>query len=270
MAQVLAPPPSAVRSRRAPHRAPRAVRAAELFQGLAALPRSRDAGGQGGDIVESVLAGGIEYVRTNLLEERRLRAVWKRREGGRAIPLVLVAEDPDSEKQGFVRVLGPERDGPLRRVRSESLLELVRRTLSMSRPHAVRLLAEELDRLDAERLAGLRVRGLGTEHLYDVRLPASNQWTGLRRLVEGVSRSGWKELLTDLGYTIEQLKTGYLARFEGRPIVVVHPRAHAWMFARFDEHGHLPEGALVGHCRDLGAPYGILAAGARLRLLAAA
>lgn len=270
MSAALAPPPRAVRSRRAPHRAPRAVRAAELFQGFAALPGSRDAGGRGGDIVDTVLASGIEYARTALVEERRLRAAWKRREGGRATPLVLVADDPDSEKPGFVRVLGPERDGPLRRLRCESLLELVRRTLSMSRPRAVRLLAEELDRLDAERLAGLRVRGLGSEHLYDVRLPKSKQWADLQRLVEGVGRSGWKELLTDLGYTVEQLKTGYLARFEGRPVAVVHPRAHTWMFARFDEHGRLPEGALVGHCRDLGAPYGILAAGARLRLLAAA
>ncbi len=151
---MLAPPPVAVRSRRAPHRAPRAVRAAELFQGFAALPGARDAGGQGGDIADTVLVSGIEYARTDLLEERRLRAAWKRREGGRPTPLVLVADDPDTERPGFVRVLGPERDGPLRRVRSESMLELARRTISMSRPHAVRLVAEELDRLDAERLCG--------------------------------------------------------------------------------------------------------------------
>ncbi|MGH2878888.1 MAG: Eco57I restriction-modification methylase domain-containing protein [Solirubrobacteraceae bacterium] len=247
------------------------MRATELFQGLMALPGARDAGGQGADLAESVLVSGIEYARATAVEERRLRAAWKRREQGKATPLVLLADDPDSDRPGFVRALGPERDGPLRRVRCESLLDLVRRTVSMSRPHAVRLIAEELDRLDAERLAGLRVRGLGTEHLYDERLPKSERWPQLQELVEGVSRSGWKELLTDLGYTIEQLKgSGYLARFKGRPMIVVHPRAHAWMFARLDEDGRLPEGALVARCRDLGAPFGILAAGARLRLLAAA
>jgi len=269
MTPVLAPPPVAVRSRRAPHRALRAVRAAELLEGLAALPGSRDAGGDGNGIVASRLLAGIEYARASAVEETRLRAAWKRREKGGATPLVLLGDDP--EQAGFVRVLGPDRDGPLRRVRCESLLELVRRTLSLGRLHAIRLLAEELDRLDTERLAGLRVRGLGTEHLYKERLPRGECWPRLQTLVEGASRAGWRELLSDLGYTIEQLKpAGYLARFQGQPAVVVHPRAHAWMFARLDEDGRLPEGALVARCRELGAPYGILAAGTRLRLLAAA
>lgn len=151
------------------------------------------------------------------------------------------------------------------------MLELVRRTLSLKRLAAIRLLAEDLDRLDTERLAGLRVHGLGTEHLYDVRLPrATERWSSLAALIEGVSRAGWRELLSDLGYTIEQLKpSGYLARFEGQPVVVVFPRAQAWMFARLDDEGRLPEGALIERCRRLGAPYGILASGTRLRLLAA-
>ena len=114
------------------------------------------------------------------------------------------------------------------------------------------------------------MRGLGTEHLYGTRLPEMPRWKGLQELVQGVNRTGWRELLGDLDYTIEQLKpAGYLARFEGRPAIVVHPRANAWLFARLDEEGRLPEGALVAQCRALGAPYGILAAGPRLRLLAA-
>lgn len=260
-----------VRSRRVlPRPALRVVSALDLLHGLASLPGSRNAGGKADGIAESVLMSGIEYACATVVEETRLRAAWKRREGGGATPLVLFADDPDVERVGFVRVLGPRRDGPLRRVRAESLLELVRRTLSMERVHAVRLIAEELDRLDVERVAGLRVRGLGTEHLYGERLPkhSPKRWQELQSLSEGVSRAGWRELLSDFGYTIEQLKpAGYLAKFEGRPAIVIHPRAHAWLFARLDEEGRLPEGALVEQARALGAPYGILAAGARMRLL---
>jgi len=247
----------------------RAVSASELLDGLAALPGSRDAGGDGNGIVASRLLVGIEYACATAVEEARLRSAWKRRQGGGATPLVLFGDDP--EHAGFVRVIGPQGDGAMRRVRCESLLELARRTLSLKRLQATRLLIEELDRLDAERIAGLRVRGLGTEHLYGERLPELPRWAELRELVQGVNRAGWRELLGDLGYTIEQLKpAGYLARFEGRPAIVIHPRANAWLFARLDEEGRLPEGALVAQCRAEGAPYGILAAGPRLRLLAAA
>jgi hypothetical protein len=41
-------------------------------------------------------------------------------------------------------------------------------------------------------------------------------------------------------------------------------------FARLDEVGRLPEGALLTACETQGAPYGMLAAGTRMRLLRAA
>jgi hypothetical protein len=148
------------------------VNAYEVLEGLAALPGARDSGAAGDAIVASRLLNGIEYGSAAAVDEPKLRSAWKRRQGGGATPLVLVADD--FEQQGFVRVLGPQRDGAIRRVRSESLLGLVERTLTVSRLQAVRLLAEELDRLDTERIAGLRVRGLGTEHLYGARLPASH------------------------------------------------------------------------------------------------
>ena len=52
-------------------------------------------------------------------------------------------------------------------------------------------------------------------------------------------------------------------------MIVVHPRQSADQFARLDEAGRLPEGALVADCLASGAPYGLLAAGARMRLLRA-
>ena len=85
-----------------------------------------------------------------------------------------------------------------------------------------------------------------------------------------VSRAGWRELLNDLGYAIEPLRpAGYLAKAAGHPALVVHPHANAFLFARLDEQGRLPEGALIAACRQHGAAYGLLAAGTRVRLLAA-
>ncbi len=244
------------------------VNACQAAASLASLPGALDSGANGNGIVASCLLNGIEYATALAVDEPKLRASWKRRQGGGATPLVLVADDP--EQQGFLRVLGPQRDGPMRRVRSESLLGLIERSLSVTRLQAVRMLAEELDRLDTERIVGLKVRGLGTEHLYGSRLPASRRWAELRDIVSGTNRAGWRELLGDLGYTIEPLKpAGYLAKAAGRPAVVVHPHANAFLFARLDERGHLPEGALIAACREHGAAYGLLTAGTRLRLLAA-
>ncbi len=261
-------PPPRIPSPRGSRPPLRLVNAAELFAGIAAIAGSRDAGSNGDGIVASRLVNGIEYACTTTLEERRLRAAWKRRKGGGAAPLVLVADDPDGE--GRVQVLGPGADGPLRRIRAEALLDLAARTQALDRLEAVRQVAQEVDRLDAEGVAGLAVRGLGTEHLYGHRLPASPRWARLTELVESVPSAGWRELLGGLGYTIEDLpRRGYLARAEGAPAIVVHPRRSAAQFARLDEQGRLPEGALLADCQANAAPWGILAAGTRLRLLKA-
>ena len=127
-----------------------------------------------------------------------------------------------------------------------------------------------MGRLDAERVAGLKVRGLGSEHLYGERLPLQARWTLLRELTAGVGGAGWRALLRDLGYTISALpRRGHLCSSEGRPVLVVHPCDSAARFARLDEQGRLPDGALISACRRHGARYGLLAAGPRLRLHAA-
>lgn len=135
------------------------MNASEVLDGLAALRGARDSGADGNGIMASRLLNGIEYARAAAVEEAKLRSSWKRRQGGGATPLVLVADDP--EQPGYVRVLGPQRDGPLRRIRSESLVGLVERTLSVKRLQAVRLLAEELDRLDSARRTERQPRRVG-------------------------------------------------------------------------------------------------------------
>jgi len=243
------------------------VNATELFAGLAALPGSRDAGATSG-ISASRLVNGIEYAHAGTVDERRMRAAWKRRRGGGAVPLLLIADDPEGE--GRLRVLGPQPEGPVRRIRAESLLDSISRTPGMRKLDAVRRVAQEVERLDTEGVAGLSVRGLGSEHLYAKRLPRSKRWEGLKELTDGLSTFGWRDVLDGLDYEVESLpKRGYLASSGGKPVIVVHPRQSADQFARLDEAGRLPEGALVADCLTRGAPYGLLAAGTRMRLLRA-
>ena len=255
------------RSRRPGQPSLRLVNATELFDGLAALPGSRDAGATNG-ISASRLVNGVEYAHAAAVDERRMRAAWKRRRGGGAVPLLLIADDPEGE--GRLRVLGPQPEGPVRRLRAESLFDLISRTPGLRKLEAVRQVAQEVERLDTEGVAGLAVRGLGSEHLYAKRLPQSERWEKFKQLTQGLSTVGWREVLTGLGYEVTPLrKRGYLASSGGEPVIVVHPRKSADQFARLDEAGRLPEGALVADCLASGAPYGLLAAGARMRLLRA-
>ncbi len=243
------------------------MNANELFDGLAGLPGSRDAGATNG-ISASRLVNGVEYAHAAGVDERRLRAAWKRRRGGGAVPLLLIGDDPADE--GRLRVLGPQPEGPVRKIRAESLFDLISRTAGMGKLEAVRQVAQEVERLDTEGVAGLAVRGLGSEHLYAKRLPQSARWEKLKQTTDGLSTVGWREVLTGLGYEVAPLpKRGYLASSGGEPLIVVHPRQSADQFARLDEAGRLPEGALVTDCLASGAPYGLLAAGARMRLLRA-
>lgn len=245
------------------------MNATELFEGIAAIPGSKDAGSADG-VPQSRLVNEIEFARAGATDERKVRAAWKRRQGGGPVPLLLIGDDPESE--GRVQVLGPQKDGPLRRVRAEALLELVQATAELGRVAAIRRLAEELERLDSDGVPGLIVRGLGTTHLYATRLPAQEKrWAELEELGSKVPASGWREALEALGYEISELaKRGFLAKSEGKPALVIHPHRSAGEFARLNEAGRLPEGALLTACDANGAPFGMLAAGTRMRLLRAA
>jgi hypothetical protein len=245
------------------------VNAIELFEGISAIPGSKDAGSADG-VPQSRVVNEIEFARAESMDERKIRASWKRRQGGGPVPLLLITDDPESE--GRVQVLGPQKEGPLRRVRAEALLELVRTAAELGRVAAIRRLAEELQRLDADGVPGLVVRGLGTAHLYGTRLLAQEKrWAELAELSAKVPASGWREALEALGYEIAELpKRGFLAKSQGRPTLVIHPYRSAMEFARLDEAGRLPEGALLTACDANGAPFGMLAAGTRMRLMRAA
>lgn len=242
------------------------MNADELFDLLEGMEGGRDAG-SGSGVDRSRLVTGVEYALAPAADERKLRAAWKRRQGGGAVPLVLISA---GENGGPLRVLGPAKDGPLRSVRAESLAELVKRTAGMGELESQRFVAAEIERLDSERIAGVVVRGLGTEHLLATRLPRSQRWPQLEELAPATGKIEWRDVLTDLGYKLERLPyRGWLARHDGKAVLLIHPKGSASEFARLDEGDRLPEGALLADCERNGAPYGLLAAGSRLRLLRA-
>jgi hypothetical protein len=245
------------------------VDATELFEGIAAVPGSRDAGAADG-VPQSRLVNGIEFARATAADERKIRSSWKKRQGGGPAPLLLIGDDP--EREGRVRVLGPQKDGPLRTVRTEALFELVQASAELGRVEAIRHLTQELERLDADGVPGLIVRGLGTTHLFRTRMRENGgRWEELTALAAKAPSSGWREVLGALGYAIEELPNrGFLAKSGGKPAIVIHPHRSAEEFARLDEAGRLPEGALLSACEERGAPYGMLAAGPRMRLLRSA
>lgn len=243
--------------------------ATELFSGIEAIPASKQTGSEGGALQGSML-NGVEFARVGNDDERKLRAAWKRRQGGGPAPLLLIADD--AQGAGHVQVLGPQPDGPLRRVRAELLLDLIETSATLGRVESIRFLTGELDRLDADGVPGLVVRGLGTRHLYRDRLRVQGErWPALAETTGGLRLGGWRETLESLGYELEELPhQGFLAKAGRRPAIVVHPHRSAEEFARLDEEGKLPEGALLAACDAHNTAYGILAAGTRMRLLRAA
>ncbi len=244
------------------------MNARELFAALVGIPGTRRLPVDADALVESALVASVELARVSPADERALRRAWRARSGGGADPLLVVADEPDAE--GAVLALGPLRaDGPLRVVEAGRLLDVLRRLPELSPLEAVRTLAEELDRLDRRTVAGLVVRGLGTDHLYRERLRASPRWAPLAALAPDAA-GDWRDLLQELGYVLERLPArGYLARHGQRPVAVVWPLADPAAFSRLDPEGRPPEGVLLNDCLRHGARYGLLASGARVRLFEA-
>lgn len=148
------------------------MNAGDLFEALATLPGARSISAGRDGIAESRMLAGIEVARASSADERAIRRAWRDRHGGGHVPLLIIAEDPSEESS--VRALGPQSaGGPVRVVGADDLLRILERLATVPPLHAVRELAEELDRLDRSGISGLQVKGLGTEHLFKTRLPLS-------------------------------------------------------------------------------------------------
>ena len=219
-------------------------------------------------------AGGVRAVRFKHIEvataaesgERYLRARWRERVGNSAVSYLLITDD--TENEGSVLALGPRAaQEPIRSVDCAGLATAIEEAAPMTGLDAVRHVSGEVVRLAGR---GMVVHGLLTRHTLESRLlgdPGYQLFAA--ETLDGVRvQSDWRTLLDGLGYQVERLEPrGYLARFEGRPVAIVHPKADPRDFMRLDGAGRPAEGVLAADCRARGARYGILVSRSRYRLL---
>lgn len=220
----------------------------------------------GPGVTRSAMAGPVEVAAARRADERFLRARWRERVGNSPQPYLLLADEP--ETPGKLRVLGPNRaDGAVHVVEAQLLQEALKRAAGERHPlDAVRGLSDELARLGGE---GLTCRGLLTRHTLEHRFRGeASRWLEAASIARGIRLDwGWRQVLEGLGLQIERLAVrGYLARYEGRPVAVVHPKRQVRDLTRIDSGGHPPEGLLLLDCESHGASYGILVADGRFRL----
>ena len=240
------------------------MNAVELLSHLEARGVARRAPARAG--TDGVVAlRGFEVATAVDPSERSMRARWRERVGNSPVSYLLVADD--SDRSGWLRVLGPASvDSPIRSVDASALARAVRDTARMGALEGVRHLAEEIARLGGE---GLHMEGLLSRHTVEVRFKGNKAvWVEATSTTAALRPSdAWRGILTKLGYQLEQLPTrGYLARHEGRPVAVVHPKNSPRAFTRLDDRGRPPEGLLAGDCRVAGTGYGLLAYEGRFRL----
>ncbi|MEX2375862.1 MAG: hypothetical protein WD942_09820 [Dehalococcoidia bacterium] len=243
------------------------MNAAEILDLLIARGLARSVQAREGTS-RAVVAGAVELAVAEQPQERSLRARWRERVGSAGTPYVLVADLAESE--GEVLALGPSSaEGPIRELKADALFAVIERATQLSSLEAVRYVAGEIDRLDQAGIAGVRLKGLLTVHTLDVRLRGDEaRWGDAEHAVRSITTPGdWRSILTSLGYSIDRRPhRGWLARYGGRPVAVIHPKADPSEFARLGPDGRPAEGVLVTDCHAEGARYGIMAHEGRFRL----
>ena len=213
----------------------------------------------------TVAIGAIEVGEADRGSGAFVRARWKERVGGSGIPYLLIADD--RQDAGRVRVLGPVHgDRPIQSVNSSLLLDALEGVAKLQAFDAIRRLSDDLIRISRD---GLTVNGLLTPHTLEYRFKGDPvRWASATQEVRTVKRTdSWQHVLRKLGYAVQQLpRRGHLARHQGRPVAVIHPKAKARDLARVDSQGRPPEGLLVSDCESHGAQFGILVQSSRFRL----
>ena len=242
----------------------RAVNAAELLERLVSYGLAREVVSRPG-VDRAVSVNQIEVAIAADRAERSLRARWRERVESSGLAYLLVTDDAD--RPGSVEVLGPSTvDVPVRSVDCTRLADVLEAVPNMTSLDAVRHVAGEIDRLAGR---GMVVEGLLSRHTLEDRFRNdAERWQTAATTIEQLRVSDdWRSVLVEVGYEVERLpQRGWLARHDGRPVAVVHPRAKPQDFVRLDEAGRPAEGVLAADCHRYGARYGVLASRNRYRL----
>jgi hypothetical protein len=243
-----------------------AVKASDALQAIAAMPAASQSGAAGNGFIDGRVVAGIEFIQSEKVNERNLRAAWKKRRGNGATPLILFTDSDESDNE--LILLGPNSaDEPLRFVRADSFVDVVAQISGLPELRAVRTLASEMRNLDSSGTAGLFVNGIGTEHLFRRRLRTGSEWADLEKFIDGFAGGDWRDLIKHLGYELRQRPDrGYLALSDSKPTLIIHPTKDPGDFSRVNEDGSLREGALLADCSEENVTCGLLASGGRVRV----
>ena len=199
--------------------------------------------------------------------EVEIRRLWEERKGRQAFSVVLLSP---AQNPGNVRVAGPQDARPVRELPTGRVLDLLQAASSMAPRQAASFLAREFSRLEDAVVPGLKVKDLLTPHFARERLRWPVNATRLSFALGKTPLIGsiaWRSLFQGLGYQVDQLPNrGYLLRYEGAPVAVVHPYRDPSQFSHLTENEALPEGLLLADCGHHGAQWGILEASGRYRV----
>ena len=200
----------------------------------------------------------------------KLKRAHAERKGNRAATVIALGE---TLSEGKVEVAGPLDPVIVREMDADKLVGILRRAGAKSAHQSAGLLERELRRLEESVVPGVRVKDLLTPHFVRERLLKGDTQNGgwLRSASSAVARrrnrSGWRSVLTSLGYKVSALPSyGHLLRYEESPVAVVHPKSSPEEFSKMNEKGELPEGKLLLNCKNFNAGWGIMVSGLRFRL----
>ena len=203
----------------------------------------------------------------------KLKRAHSERKGNRAATVVALSE---TLKDGRVQIAGPLDPVIVRELDSEKLLDILQRAGHKSAHQSAGLLERELRRLQESVASGVRVKDMLTPHFVRDRLLKDDTQNGewlqgaSGSVISRRSRSGWRSILTSLGYQVSALPSyGHILRYEESPVAVVHPKSSTLEFSKMNEKGELPEGKLLLECRRNNAGWGIMVSGLRFRLFQA-
>ena len=200
------------------------------------------------------------------LAATEMRAVWKLRQSGRAVPILLVVLHGE-----LVAVCGPAGDEPpvydaIDRGQAE---RLCREALALPDRHAaLRYLAQTLPSLES-RLPGLRNEGLLANHELAVGVRQRHDWAGARGKAAAALGKQGEEFLRGLGFTLERYDglTSFLKSRDRKTALAVllnqaeSPEAGS---ARFSGLSPVTYALHVADRENL--PYVVLVLGSRVRL----
>ena len=197
--------------------------------------------------------------------------LWRARQGGQALPLLLVCL-PDGDENALI--VGPaSTDLTVRALPRAVITELLRAALSeRTIPGQSRYLSQRLSSVGEEPFMGLRNRNLFADHALAVRARARDDWAAAESEAESLTTLEGDALIEALGFTIEEsTESGTLSLLRtekggARAIAVFLDQGEHYNEPAGRFTSATPLAAAFGRARSDNLPFVIITRGSEIRL----